>query len=243
MSTRPSGPRNRPRHPEPVIERMRAERLDPQPGQWDYLHLLVLRDGLVGALARLPRPVGPVLDLFCGTQPYRELIPSARIYGLDLDLHFGRADVLGTLPLPFRDGAFAVVVCTQTLYLLDDPPAAVAEMARVLAPGGRAVVTVPRRIFRPLPIERRWDATDLEALFAGWGDVRVDGSGSVGATGAYVVGRLAEAAARRVPGAAALLRPFMWVVNAAAAAVEVLARPLARRRAHILVLTATVPQR
>jgi ubiquinone/menaquinone biosynthesis C-methylase UbiE len=39
--------------------------------------------------------------------------------------------------LPFEDGAFDAVVCTLVLCTVDDPAAAVAELRRVLRPGGR----------------------------------------------------------------------------------------------------------
>jgi ubiquinone/menaquinone biosynthesis C-methylase UbiE len=46
-------------------------------------------------------------------------------------------------PLPFADGAFDVVFCTETLEHLKGPAACLAEIRRVLAPGGRLIVSVP----------------------------------------------------------------------------------------------------
>ena len=45
--------------------------------------------------------------------------------------------------LPFRDGAFATVLACEVLEHIADDGSAVAEMARVLEPGGIACVTVP----------------------------------------------------------------------------------------------------
>jgi len=39
--------------------------------------------------------------------------------------------------LPFRDGSFDAVCCFAALYLIEEPMQALAEMVRVLAPGGR----------------------------------------------------------------------------------------------------------
>jgi SAM-dependent methyltransferase len=39
--------------------------------------------------------------------------------------------------LPFRDGAFDAACCFAALYLIEDPVRALAEIVRVLAPGGR----------------------------------------------------------------------------------------------------------
>lgn len=42
--------------------------------------------------------------------------------------------------LPYRDGAFSVVVCRYALHHMPDPRRVVAEMARVCAPGGRVAI-------------------------------------------------------------------------------------------------------
>ncbi len=56
--------------------------------------------------------------------------------------------------LPFRDASFHAVCCYAALYLMDEPFTAIAEMIRVLAPGGRvAVLTSCHRgpdILRPV---------------------------------------------------------------------------------------------
>ena len=46
--------------------------------------------------------------------------------------------------LPFAEGSFDRVVASETLEHIADDSVAMAEIARVLRPGGRAVVTVPR---------------------------------------------------------------------------------------------------
>ena len=45
--------------------------------------------------------------------------------------------------LPFRDGAFQSVLCSEVLQHLEDDDRAVAEIARVLKPDGAGVITVP----------------------------------------------------------------------------------------------------
>lgn len=62
-----------------------------------------------------------------------------------------RADVAA---LPFEDGAFDAVCCFAALHLFADPFAALGEMTRALAPGGRiAVLTSVRRQLTVPPLK------------------------------------------------------------------------------------------
>ena len=64
---------------------------------------------------------------------------------------FDRARIAGTVQvacgiaehLPCADGAFDGVLCMNAMHHVSDLPAAVAELARVLKPGGRAVLCEP----------------------------------------------------------------------------------------------------
>ncbi len=79
-----------------------------------------------------------VLDVGCGngffTHPFSELSPTV---GLDfsafmLSINPCRPLVQGSaLALPFGDGAFDLVFCSNLLHHMDDPVAAVSEMGRV----------------------------------------------------------------------------------------------------------------
>jgi SAM-dependent methyltransferase len=108
-----------------------------------------------------PRPGERVLDVGCGTGiAARRAAPrvgtAGRVVGLDaspgmlavagaaagrerlsIDWKEGRAEAL-----PFADGAFDLVLCQYALMFFADPSAALAEMRRVLAAGGRAVLSV-----------------------------------------------------------------------------------------------------
>lgn len=187
---------DRPRLSEAAIERIRRERYAPRVTQCDYLHLSELKLALAGVFAALPERTGPVLDLFCGTQPYRDMVPFSPVWGFDVDSHFGRADVVGGNPLPFADGTFSLVLCTQALHLVDDPAAAVLEMARVLQPGGTAIVTVPHIFRKEIPQERRLSREQMEVLFTSW-HTRIDGFGSRTSAAMYAVAGIQGALARR----------------------------------------------
>jgi arsenite methyltransferase len=101
-----------------------------------------------------------VLDMGSGpgllaTDLSRAVGPAGRVCGIDvsesmLTLARGRAVPAGGAPVeyrhggvtavPYPDGSFDAVVCTQVLEYVEDVPAALAEAFRVLRPGGRLLV-------------------------------------------------------------------------------------------------------
>jgi len=98
-----------------------------------------------------------LLDVCCGAAHAAEVVaPRVRqVVGIDLTaglLELGArrlaaADVRNVLlqegnaqALPFVDDSFDLVYCFASLHHVGDPAAAVSEMARVVAPGGRVIV-------------------------------------------------------------------------------------------------------
>ncbi len=82
--------------------------------------------------------------------------------------------------LPFADASFETVLCAETLEHLRAPAATVAEMHRVLRPGGRVVVTVPFafRVHGDPNDFQRYTANGLRELFAAFDSVeRVQSQG------------------------------------------------------------------
>jgi SAM-dependent methyltransferase len=75
-----------------------------------------------------------VLDLFAAMREAGE-VPA----GAEADIKQGDA-----LSLPFVDGEFDRVVAAEVLEHIPDDTAAIAELVRVLRPGGTIAVTVPR---------------------------------------------------------------------------------------------------
>ena len=235
---RPPAKLDRPPLPTEEIARIRRERIEPRPTQWDYLHLEGLRRGLSDAFNAIRPSDRPWLDLFCGTKPYQPLIPANRVWGVDLDRHFGGADVLSTVPLPFRDGAFGVVLCSQALHLVDDPVSTVAEMSRVLAPDGRAVVTIPHLFIGEGDLERHWSQADVLRLFGGWHDVSIRGVDGPGAALAFVAGRITMLAARRWRAARVLYTPLVLLMNVVCRLLDRALTPFSRRWPHSLIVIA-----
>ena len=66
--------------------------------------------------------------------------------------------------LDFPDGGFDVVVCTVSVEYLTDPDAVFREVARVLKPGGRFVVTFSNRWFKTKAVQIWKELHDFERL-------------------------------------------------------------------------------
>ncbi len=74
------------------------------------------------------------------------------------------------LDLPFSDGAFERVIASEVLEHIDDDRRAMSELARVLKPGGKIAVTVPR--WGPELVNWALD-DEYHAPFAVGGHVRI----------------------------------------------------------------------
>ncbi|MGD0244953.1 MAG: class I SAM-dependent methyltransferase [Streptosporangiaceae bacterium] len=108
--------------------------------------------------ALLPARGQRTLDLGCGEGRLGRFLRSIghRVAGIDaaptmVRLAVGHPDgtpaVLGdAAALPFRDAAFDLVVAYMCLHDMDRMPAAVAEVARVLEPGGRLCAAIPHPV-------------------------------------------------------------------------------------------------
>jgi SAM-dependent methyltransferase len=104
-----------------------------------------------------------LLDAGCGEgrHCFGALERGAHVVGLDLDaggLHAHRERLAirakekgrlaaflqgNTFHLPFRDGAFDKVICSEVMEHVHDYRAAARELARVVKPGGLVAVTIP----------------------------------------------------------------------------------------------------
>jgi len=146
------------------------------------------RHALDDLLAPHLQPGGRVLDAGGGTGSTGSWLAAGHdLVALDpvaaaLATYAGRAPgshgVAGSLgALPFADASFDAVVCVTVLYhaAIDDPAAAVAELARVTRPGGVVVLWEPgvRRLRRAHDRvthgARRFSRRDLARLAAGAG--------------------------------------------------------------------------
>jgi len=183
------------------VAAIRRSRRHPRPTQFDYLHLRSLVDGLTRAVAGVPGPVRDVLDIWCGSRPYEDLLPDgASCIGLDIEGNpYGVADVVSDDFLPFADASFDLVMLIEAFQYVDRPEHALEEIRRVLRPGGTALLGVvfafeyDRAIF-----EARYTEQQLASLFAGWDDVRIAQDGGRAVTWAVLTGSLLHGLEQRL---------------------------------------------
>jgi SAM-dependent methyltransferase len=208
-----------------TVRAMRRTRRRPRPTQFDYLHVQRLLDDLTSVLRRVGTDTLDVLDLYCGTRPYDDLLPpTARIVGLDIPGNpYGVADVVSDELLPFPDESFDLVMCIEAFHYIAEPEKGVAAIARVLRPGGYAVIAVPFawEYDRTL-LEHRFTGPELERLFRGWEDVSVVENGGRAVSWATLTGSMGHMLEWHVPEQLALRRllqpvfaAFYLMVNAA----------------------------
>ncbi len=129
-------------------------------------------------------PGDRVLDVACGpgnfTRDFAGAAGDGLVIGLDasrsmLDVAVRDTDSANVAymrgdacALPFRDGSLDAVCCFAALYLIEDPMRSLAEIVRVLAPGGRvAILTSCNRGLLP--------ARPTNAIVHGLSGVRIFG--------------------------------------------------------------------
>ena len=110
----------------------------------------IARRGLYRGIAELAKGLSgdSLLDLGCGSKPYRRLFAHSIYTGMELDTEQNRAAGHAELfydghSLPFNAAEYGNVLCNQVLEHVFNPDEFLAEIFRVLKPGGQLLLTVP----------------------------------------------------------------------------------------------------
>ena len=126
-----------------------------------------------------------VLDVGGRIQPYRPLLEGRLRSYVAVDVR--RTPLVDLVArgeqIPLRSGRFDLVICTQVLEYVPDPSAVVAELYRVLKPGGCLLLSVPASGLQDAAEERwRFLPAALVQLLAGFSEAKIvpEGSSIVG---------------------------------------------------------------
>jgi SAM-dependent methyltransferase len=193
----------------------------------DTLDIYLPRTGIErGLRAVLPQLHGTFLDVGCGQQPYRDLIMEQgrleKYLGLDLDVagdigYTVKPDLLWNgVVMPLQGASVDSAMATEVLEHCFDPAAVLAEVNRVLKPGGVFFLTVP--FLWPLHDvphdEYRYTPFSLQRHLAqaGFTDIQVHAMGGWNASLAQMIGlyvRRAPMGPRKRRMLSALLLPLV----------------------------------
>lgn len=205
-----------------------VDRLDPPRSMPTYAVRAPLARWLADEARRAHADLGSyrVLDVGCGDKPYEPLFaPFASAYvGVD-PVDNPKAEVQGYAEeLPLEDAFAELTLCIQVLEHVDDPVAAVRELRRVTAPGGRLLLSTHGVMaFHPSPSDHwRWTPPGLERLLrenGDWASVRVIPASGTTACIAMLTSVYLDLLARKAR-IGFVARPIVAGLNLAAEAID-----------------------
>jgi len=158
-----------------------TERLHPSLTNPSWLVLTQRRKLFEAWIGELPSGNLDVLDIGGRIQPYRPLLHGRPRRYVAVDMRASPlVDVIARAEqLPLRSDEFDLVICTQVLEYVPELRAVIAEIYRVLKPGGSLLLSMPA-IFPPDSVQDLWRFTpaSIRLLLSRFRDVEIRAEGS-----------------------------------------------------------------
>ncbi len=123
-----------------------------QPGFWALFtnHNYLPRYALLQFVKQIAdQSGGLIIDVGCGSKPYQAILQHDKYVGVDIynSAHPHENEDIDLIydgaALPFANNAAQTIVCFEVLEHVADVDAFLAELRRVLEPGGRLILTTP----------------------------------------------------------------------------------------------------
>jgi SAM-dependent methyltransferase len=162
------------------------ERQSPSILRYDYLSLKSLSEDVGSLISKASGLThgGLCLDIGCNTGPYTSYLGKAGYKVESMDIEPGAGTYVGFIEkIPLPDAKYDAVLCTQVLEHSEKPWLGVTEIARVLRPGGVAILSAPHVwFFHPHPTDHwRFTQQGMRALCTEAGLEVIELRGQLGA--------------------------------------------------------------
>jgi SAM-dependent methyltransferase len=144
---------------------------------------------IYSTLQRLvPSFPGTIVDIGCGNCPFEHLVDTSKAHYIGVDVEdankwdYQNAKIItyDGQHLPFATGSIDHFICTEVLEHVADPHELIADMHRVLKPGGVGIITIPwsaRFHYKPYDYHRYTPST-LQQLFARFSQIDIQHRGT-----------------------------------------------------------------
>lgn len=136
----------------------------------------------------IPSFKGNVLDVGCGQSPYKFLLNAGetKYFGVDIvdagKFDYDNADItpFDGKNIPFEDGKFDGLICTEVLEHVQHYQKLIDEMHRVMKKGGTGIITIPwsaRYHYSPNDYFR-YTPSSLKTMFGNFNEVKITNRGT-----------------------------------------------------------------
>jgi ubiquinone/menaquinone biosynthesis C-methylase UbiE len=136
----------------------------------------------------IPAFKGNVLDVGCGQSPYKFLLNAAdtKYFGVDIvdaeKFDYDNSDItpFDGENIPFEDGKFDGLICTEVLEHVQNYQKLIDEMHRVMKKGGTGIVTIPWSArYHYIPYDFfRYTPSSLKTMFSKFSEAKIKNRGT-----------------------------------------------------------------